>query len=165
MAFLAVSKDQIEKPPEKGVRPPLLDVMNENLRALMNAREYGLFSNGNDGSGRGIPVFESGKDTATMVYFPETKNASKIINATTIDKTSAESLGVVQLVASIVNFFTAVKADIFVGVRGSSYSTDIFSARYYMNQDIGATENSGKNYIVGPKGIEELIGPPAPHHC
>lgn len=70
---------------------------------------------------------------------------------------SCKSLGLTDLVASIVDFFTIIEADRFVGVKGSSFSTDLFSVRYYINK--------GGNYILGPEGVEEMVGPPPPHSC
>jgi hypothetical protein len=82
-------------------------------------------------------------------------------NSTTIPPTprlvSSESLGITSLVASIVDFFTIIEAESFVGVRGSSFSTDLFAVRYYMGK--------GGNYILSPEGIEELVGPPPSHSC
>ncbi len=70
---------------------------------------------------------------------------------------TAKSLGISSLVASIVNFFTIVDSDKFVGVKGSSFSTDLFSVRYYMGKR--------DNYILGPEGVKELVGPPPAHSC
>ena len=70
---------------------------------------------------------------------------------------SSKSLGITDLVASIVNFFTIIEADRFVGVRGSSFSTDLFAVRYY--------KGKRRNYILGREGVEELVGPPPPHSC
>ena len=76
----------------------------------------------------------------------------------------------IKLVSSIhiFNFFIAVKADIFVGVRGSTYSTDAFSCRYYQHKEDddmvdSRTSGGGENYIVGPEGIKRLYGPPKSH--
>merc|ERR1712228_160604 len=73
----------------------------------------------------------------------------------------ALDIGVLELVASIINFFIAVKANIFLGVKGSTYSTDVFSVRYYQQKD----EGGGENYIVRRDGIVRLYGPAAPHAC
>lgn len=70
---------------------------------------------------------------------------------------SCKSMGITDLVASIVNFFTIIEADRFVGVKGSSFSTDLFSVRYYMGK--------GGNYILSAEGVEEMVGPPPPHSC
>jgi len=70
---------------------------------------------------------------------------------------TAKSLGISSLVASIVDFFTIVDSDKFVGVKGSSFSTDLFSVRYYMGKR--------DNYILSPEGVKELVGPPPAHSC
>ena len=45
----------------------------------------------------------------------------------------------------------------------ATFSNDVFAVRHYVNKD-AANLHSG-NYIVGPKGIEELVGPPKIHNC
>ena len=70
---------------------------------------------------------------------------------------SSKFLGITNLVASIVDFFTIIEADRFVGVKGSSFSTDLFAVRYY--------NGKRSNYILSREGIEELVGPPPPHSC
>ncbi len=161
--FIAISRYHIEKPPAKNIRPPLLDIIKENVQVLEKARSSGLFKhNGVEG----IPLFESGKGTAEKVLFPNIRAFEHDEKPTHF--TTAHELGVAELVASIIDFFTAVKADKFVGVRGSSYSTDVFSVRYYMhqtrNEDSRNNTFSG-NYLLGPGGIEEVVGPPRPHSC
>ena len=64
----------------------------------------------------------------------------------------------IKLVSSIhiFNFFIAVKADIFVGVRGSTYSTDAFSCRYYQHKeddDMVDNRTSGGGELGGNKTI------------
>jgi hypothetical protein len=63
-----------------------------------------------------------------------------------------------SLLQSVLNFYIAVNADIFVGVRGSSYSTDVMTTRYYLGK--------GKyNYRYTKERIElvENGGLPQPH--
>lgn len=155
LIFLAVSAYQVEKPPRSDPQAShLIHVMIQNKDTLLHARQYGVF---------GVPIFESGASTATQVMF--TKN--NLHNNNNV-QFNAESHGVIELTASIINFFTAVKADVFIGVRGSSFSTDVFAVRHYLNEDImagGTTSLNGGNYIIGPDGIEELIGPPRVHSC
>jgi hypothetical protein len=148
LLFLAVSAYQVEKPPrDDELAIPLRSIMVENKKALLNARSHGLYGH--------VPIFESGAATAREVRFSNDHH--------NITYDSAESLGVVELVASIINFFTSVTADVFVGVRGSSFSTDIFAVRHYLNKDVGSEH--GGNYILGPNGIKELVGPPRVHNC
>ena len=151
LVFVAVSKAQVK---------------GQNKEALDHARVHGLLADVTNSSERpSIPIFESGTDTAAKVKFP--KRSDNSMTSDVPDEGSpiidtAESFGVPELVASIINFFTAVNADIFVGVRGSSYSTDVFSVRYYQHkEDTGRVEN----YIVGTEGIGRLYGPPPPHSC
>ncbi|KAL7533806.1 hypothetical protein ACHAXR_005457 [Thalassiosira sp. AJA248-18] len=159
LVFIAVSKDEIEK--NTHLKGNLGSVMNQNRDALYRARSHGLFgsSSGNNSSKIGIPIFESGTDSAAKVQFPRIQSSSSVADNSTFD--TAQSLGVIELVASIINFFTLVNADIFVGVKGSTYSTDAFSVRYYQHKE----EGGGENYIVGPDGIQRLYGPAPPHAC
>lgn len=183
LVFIAVSKAQIARKASRGGE--LGNIMNGNRDALDNARERGLFvgsdnNNNNSSSTIPIPMFESGTEVAKTIQFPRlkpsstlhfvTENRRKIYPQTIPPKNasipespyvSTLDMGVLELVASIINFFTAVKADIFVGVKGSTYSTDVFSVRYYQQKE----EGGGENYIVGPNGIERLYGPAAPHAC
>ncbi len=167
MVFVAVSKSQI-----LGQHSDIVDdigiVMNQNRNAFLRAMEYGLFGGGSGGIGTGIPIFVSGTDTAANVKFSRTTSMNVGRDDTDGDDPSSsssfvtpESLGVLELVASIINFFTAVRAGIFVGVRGSSFSTDVFSVRYYQHGELGRFEN----YILGRDGIRRLYGPPPPHSC
>lgn len=89
------------------------------------------------------------------ILFPEEQPTDYSKAGTTPRLVSSKSLGITDLVASIVDFFTIIEADRFVGVKGSSFSTDLFSVRYYMGKR--------GNYILGPEGVEELVGPPPPY--
>ena len=92
-----------------------------------------------------------------QILFPEEQPTDYSTAGTTPRLVSSKSLGITDLVSSIVNFFTIIEADRFVGVKGSSFSTDLFSVRYYMGKR--------GNYILGPEGVEELTGPPPSHSC
>lgn len=165
VAFIAVSREQMESKNYGHLGPTI----EHNLNALNHAREHGLFdqnhsladsTSGNISRAETrIPIFESGRGTASSVQFPTTGQSTG--EGPTFD--TPDSLGVTELVASIINFFTLVNADIFVGVKGSTYSTDAFSVRYYKQKDADGTW--AKNYIVGPEGISRLYGPAAPHSC
>jgi len=181
LVFIAVSKALIAQKAKCGGE--LGDIMDGNRVALNNAREHGLFAginNNSSSSTTSIPMFESGTEVAKTIQFPRLKpsstlhfvtgNRQKIYpqiippKNTSIQESpyvSALDMGVLEVVASIINFFTAVKAEIFVGVKGSTFSMDVFSVRYYQHKD----EGGGENYIVGPNGIERLYGPAAPHAC
>ena len=150
LVFIAVSKEQVDKIPQGKLANNPIPI--ENNKTLWNARIHGVFGNENN---RGIPMFESGTGGASRIQFPKLLHNSKYEQNTSAFDTP-ESLGVLELVASIINFFMIVQADIFVGVKGSSYSTDAFSVRYYQGER--------ENYIVGPdQGIERLYGSQEPH--
>jgi hypothetical protein len=159
LVFIAVSTGQILQQTNR--EDHVGAIINQNRDVFLHAREYGLFG----GNRIGIPIFQSGTDSAANVEFPITAQPMSSHGDLKGDhmspSISPESLGVLELVASIINFFTAVKADIFVGVRGSSFSTDVFSVRYYQHKNLGGLEN----YILGPDGIQRLYGPPPPHSC
>jgi hypothetical protein len=150
LIFVAVSASEVDRPPRTDPKAAhLKDVMIGNRDTLIHARQHGLFG--------GIPIFESGASTAKQVRFA-------IIDNNDSSRTfTAESRGVVELVASIINFFTSVSADVFIGVKGSSFSTDVFAVRHYLSKE--RAELHGGNYIIGPGGIEELVGPPKVHSC
>jgi hypothetical protein len=156
MVFIAVSNSQILQQTEY-VEDYIGVIMNENRNMFLHAREFGLLG--------GIPMFESGVDSASRVKFPRTARSLSShgdfegVAQSLFD--SPETLGVLELVASIINFFTAVRAEIFVGVKGSSFSTDVFSIRYYQHKSVGGLES----YISGPDGIQRLYGPPHSLSC
>jgi hypothetical protein len=156
MVFIAVSKSQILQQTENvggGIRV----IMNENRNMFLRARKFGLLG--------GIPVFESGVHSASTVKFPRSartlRNHGDFEDGAPSLFDSPETLGVLELVASIIDFFTAVRAEIFVGVKGSSFSTDVFSIRYYQHKSVGGLES----YISGPDGIQRLYGPPHSLSC
>ena len=146
--FMAVSKEGVDKESNKGGH--IGEVINHNRLALRRFRKVGLFN--------GIPLFESGTESASKIQLPMTSN-NNTSSATRF--VSVVDLGVVELVASVIDFFIAVTADIFVGVKGSTFSTDVSSVRYYQQKENGGEEN----YVVGPDGINRRFGPPAPHFC
>ena len=155
MVFIAVSKSQILQQMEY-VEDSIRVIMNENRNMFLRAREFGL---------GGMPVFESGVHSASTVKFPRTAHTLRshgdLEDGAPPLFDSPETLGVLELVASIIDFFTAVRAEIFVGVRGSSFSTDVFSIRYYQHKSVGGLES----YISGPDGIQRLYGPPHSLSC
>lgn len=61
------------------------------------------------------------------------------------------------LLESVVNFYAAVSSEIFVGVKGSSYSNDIWTTRYWMGK-------GDQNYRYTREGaILRVEGLPQPH--
>lgn len=147
LIFVAVSAFQVLKPPRTDAKAlPFQKKMIGNKEALLNARINGV---------NGVPIFESGASTATQVKFTKMDSMQSTF--------SPADLGAIELTASIINFFTSVSADIFVGVKGSTFSNDVFAVRHYVNKDV-ANLHCG-NYIVGKEGIEEMVGPPRVHNC
>jgi hypothetical protein len=63
-----------------------------------------------------------------------------------------------SLLQSVVNFHIAVSAEVFIGVEGSSYSTDILTTRYWLGKGNG-------NYRYTKTGIDRVEngGLPQPH--
>ncbi len=55
----------------------------------------------------------------------------------------------------------------FVGVRGSTFSQDVMSVRYYQHQDRGGDGDGGgeNNFVLGTKGMRQLFGPAEPLPC
>ena len=86
-----------------------------------------------------LPVFECGQRTLQDYYaaHPEVPDHGTLLQ-------------------SVLNFHVAVQADVFVGVKGSSYSTDILTTRYWLGK-------GNANYRYTPTGIERVRGLPEPH--
>jgi hypothetical protein len=63
-----------------------------------------------------------------------------------------------SLIPSVMNFYLATKAAIFVGVAGSSWSTDVWTTRYHQGK-------GGNNFQYTPQGIIPVPnnGLPPPH--
>mmetsp|Transcript_14942 Transcript_14942/g.22517 ORF Transcript_14942/g.22517 Transcript_14942/m.22517 type:complete len:572 (-) Transcript_14942:203-1918(-) len=154
LLFLAVNIELVMAEPGSSLGSDLRELALENAIVLNRTRTYGMFGNE---SSVGIPMFESGSRTAENILFPEEQPTDYSKAGTTPRLVTSKTLGITDLVASIVDFFTIIEADRFVGVKGSSFSTDLFSVRYYMGKR--------GNYILGPEGVEELVGPPPSHSC
>lgn len=64
-----------------------------------------------------------------------------------------------SLLQAVVNFHLAVHATIFVGVKGSSYSTDVLTTRYHLGR-------GADNYLYTKRGAVQQVGNgglPPPH--
>jgi hypothetical protein len=63
-----------------------------------------------------------------------------------------------SILPSLINFYVATQAQVFVGVSKSSWSTDVWTTRYYQGKGDG-------NYQYTPDGIKQLDheGLPPPH--
>ena len=71
------------------------------------------------------------------------------------------SLDYGSLLQSVVNFYIATEATAFVGVRGSSYSTDIWTTRYHQGK-------GESNFEYTPEGIVAMANgglPPKHTNC
>ena len=162
LLFLAVSRALVDGTPPEIIQknPRLMRVATENRILLDQTRHYGAFGTKN----HRIPILESGTSTASKIEFPVIQQKSN--NDDGPEFVTAASLGVTELVASVVNFFTALKADTFVGVRGSTFSQDVFSVRYYQHQDSSTGRGGGENnFVVEPLETRQLFGPAEPLPC
>jgi hypothetical protein len=63
-----------------------------------------------------------------------------------------------SILPSLINFYVATQAQVFVGVSKSSWSTDVWTTRYYQGKGDG-------NYQYTPNGIKKVDhgGLPPPH--
>ena len=98
---------------------------------------------GRASKGTSIPVFECGERILRQYYalHPDVPDHGSLLQ-------------------SVINFDIAVNADIFVGVKGSSYSSHVMTTRYYLGKG-----DQNYRYTKGGSGIElvENGGLPEPH--
>lgn len=140
--FVAVSRSGIELT-EGNLYEKYKTYADENLNTLNRVVGKG------DDVGQGLSdgntaVFECGKHLMDQYY-----------------KDHPGSIDYGSLLQSVVNFYIATEAKAFIGVRGSSYSTDIWTTRYH--QGNGAT-----NYEYTKEGIVQLPNggkPPMHTNC
>lgn len=121
--FVAVSRRGIEHQEEEPGYGKFKAFVDENVRTLNEAVQEGL-QNGR------LPVFECGRQAMHEHYYS--------LHQDTMDYGTT--------LQSMINFHVAVEASIFVGVRDSSYSTDIWMTRYHQGK-------GGANYEYTPNGI------------
>uniref|UniRef100_A0A7S1FV20 O-fucosyltransferase family protein n=1 Tax=Corethron hystrix TaxID=216773 RepID=A0A7S1FV20_9STRA len=105
-----------------------------NLNILRGALKGGLDSSGKVVQDPTVRVLEAG-DTAVSSLPPHMKSIS----------------------ASIVNYFIAAEAAVFVGTPVSSYSVAVWHTR--------SKRGIGGNYKVTPDGLEKIPDPPPLFHC
>ena len=116
---------------------------DENIQTLNRA----VGKDAEPGQGLGdsnLPVFECGEKLMEKYY-----------------RENPDSIDYGSVVQSMVNFYIATAATAFVGVRGSSYSTDIWTTRYHQAK-------GHSNYEYTPKGIVAMVNdglPPAHTNC
>jgi hypothetical protein len=101
-------------------------------------------------------VFECGENWINEALYNNKKNNKKKkerhdnnnVNNNTVDDTTDDAATVVDddhddvveydyygsIVPSMINFWLACEADVFVGVAKSSWSTDVWTTRYYMGK-------------------------------
>jgi hypothetical protein len=126
--------------------------LQENVVTLNRAVAHGLrvdvpglvFGGTTNLASQSVPVFECGRE-ALEEYYRSTQG-------------TIEYGGLVQ---GMINFHVATEATAFVGVRGSSYSTDIWTTRYHQGK--GDT-----NYEYTLNGIVRMDNgglPPAHANC
>jgi len=146
--FIAASRAGMEEK-GTGTYEKFKQYADENLRTLnlLTAHDSGLGAPTNDTDQpqlfsdiqNKLPVFECGEPILKDYY--------------------SKHLGVLDygaLLQSILNFHVAVSADVFVGVKDSSYSTDVLTTRYWLGK-------GDANYRYTKTGIERVQGLPEPH--
>ena len=144
--MIAVGRAGMQK-----LRPKFADLATHNLKVL---DERSLpYNKTVDSTKRqqqqqySIPLFECGDDWVQQAFYSQQP------------QTPDNYYG--DILPSILNFWLAVQADIFVGVKKSSWSTDVWTSRYYL---YGA--GKAGNYEYTKDGLIRAIGNgglPAPH--
>ena len=138
--FIAVSRSGME---ERGSRLYSLfrSYADENLLTLNRITEEPLRSLINQTNVGMLQAFECGEKALRQYYS---------LNPSTPDHGS--------LLQSVINFYIAVSSKIFIGVAGSSYSTDILTTRFWLGK-------GSSNYRYTQNGIArvEKDGLPLPH--
>lgn len=139
--FIAVSRAGMET--NHSLYTQFQDYARDNIGTL--DRLTGTETNSGKGlalsEDRSIPVFECGERILQGYYrrHPDVPDHGSLLQ-------------------SVINFHIAVQADIFVGVKSSSYSTEVMTTRYYLGK-------GDHNYRYTLNGIEKVGngGLPEPH--
>lgn len=133
--FVAVGRSGMEHQEQKSGYKRFKKFVDENILTMNRIVTSGL-QNGR------LHVFECGQQALQDYYYSLNPNA--------IDYGST--------LQSMINFHVATEASIFVGVRGSSYSTDIWTTRFHLGK-------GESNYEYTPSGIIRIDngGLPPPH--
>lgn len=134
--FVAVGRSGMEHQEQAPGYKRFKHFIDENIITLNRHVTSGLQNQGR------LPVFECGQQALQDYYYNLNPNA--------IDYGST--------LQSMINFHVATEASIFVGVRGSSYSTDIWTTRFHLGK-------GDSNYEYTPGGIIQIDngGLPPPH--
>jgi hypothetical protein len=138
--FIAVSRAGIEVK-EGGMYNKFKAFADGNLATMNRVVGDGMGNSGEGLDGGNLAVFECGRQLMDQ-YYAE----------------NPESMDYGQLLQSMVNFYIATESTAFVGVRGSSYSTDIWTTRFHQGK-------GAQNYEYTLDGIQlmENGGLPPPH--
>jgi hypothetical protein len=139
--FVAVSRDGLQANISDGPYQKFRPFVEENLATLDRHVGNGIMKGEGLMNSR-VSVFECGKRMMDRYY--------------AIDP---QSIYYGSLLEQVINFYIAVNAKVFVGVQRSSYSTDVWTTRYYMGR--GSTNlqytRNGRLEVVGNGGL------PSPH--
>lgn len=88
---------------------------------------------------------------------PSGKKMTVSISGQSASKSREIDLCANEIVASMVSFEIAVRAEKFIGTYVSSWSTTVWKARYY--------QGKGENYVYTPTGLHKIEGVPRPFTC
>lgn len=140
--FVAVSREgMLEHTSNKETQ----QVANGNYQTLVRKSQSSIQAN-KDNAIPEVPFFECGELWMDQFYASQNQVPNDYYGS---------------LVPSVLNFYLATRAAIFVGVAGSSWSTDVWMARYHQGK--GAT-----NYEYTPQGIIPVPNnglPPSHDNC
>ena len=138
--FIAVSRAGIEVN-EGGMYKKFKAIADDNLATMNRVVGDGKGTPGQGLDNGHVAVFECGRKLMDQYYDEH-----------------PDSINYGQLLQSMVNFYIATESTAFVGVRGSSYSTDIWTTRYHQGK-------GAQNYEYTLDGIQLMDngGLPPPH--
>ena len=134
----------------------------ERLHFSPNHNHNNNNSINNNGSNRttvAIPIFECGSFALQEYYERRQKNPTTPNESHEDENQDDPIQNHGSLIESMTNFYSAVNARIFVGVKGSSYSTDVWTTRFLKGK-------GDANYHYTKAGVIEPIGNgglPDPH--
>jgi hypothetical protein len=138
--FVAVSRDgMLERTQNKITQ----QMANENWKTLLARSQSGGHNHTTTPTDSQMPYFECGELWMDKWYSTQTDVTNDYYGS---------------LVPSVLNFYIATQAAVFVGVAGSSWSTDVWTTRYYQGQ-------GSLNFQYTPNGITRVPnnGLPPPH--
>jgi hypothetical protein len=138
--FVAVSRDgMLERTQNKITQ----QMANENWKSLLARSQSGGHNQTTTPTDSQMPYFECGELWMDQWYSTQTDVTNDYYGS---------------LVPSVLNFYIATQAAVFVGVAGSSWSTDVWTTRYYQGK-------GSLNFQYTPNGITPVTnnGLPPPH--